>query len=65
MAQHDHDHAHAGHAHDHVGPPYDEERLNAEILSDREWMFGKFISFTGWNIALIALILIILAFTQT
>ena len=72
-AAHPHGHAHAHgapdhDAHDHghhAEPPYDEVKLEAEILSDREWLFDKFISLTAWNIALIALILIILAGTQT
>lgn len=76
MAQHGHDQAHYddnghdrgdGHGHDH-GHARDhaaEERMNHEILADREWMFDAFIRFSAWNVVLIFAILALLALTQT
>ena len=50
-------------------PPHGQEqthdKLSAEILEDREWMFSAFIRWTAWNLVLIFLILIFLALTQT
>jgi hypothetical protein len=41
------------------------DKLSAEILADREWMFGKFVQWSAWNVILIFLILAFLALTQT
>lgn len=62
---HHHDHHGDDHAHGHAHVPYDLAQVEHEITADRQWMFDKFIQWTGWNLVLIFLILALLALTQT
>ena len=65
-AHDDHVHGHGhddGHGHAHV--PYDQVQVEREITADRQWMFDKFIQWTGWNLVVIFIILALLALTQT
>jgi hypothetical protein len=41
------------------------DRLNAELLADRERVFATFVRWSGWNLILILMILAFLALTQT
>ena len=41
------------------------DKLGAEILADREWMFGTFVRWSAWTLILVFLILAFLALTQT
>lgn len=59
MAQHGHDDAHDdAHAHG-------DERVNRELLADREWIFDAFVRFSAWNVLIIFIILALLALTNT
>jgi hypothetical protein len=41
------------------------DKLDAEILADREWIFAKFVQWSAWNVIFILVILAFLALTQT
>ena len=63
---HDDSHDHVSHAqHAHHGHHAVDERLNAELVADRERIFHNFIRITFWHVVGIAIVLMILAATQT
>jgi hypothetical protein len=41
------------------------DRIDAEILADREWVFATFVRWSAWTLVLVFLILAFLALTQT
>lgn len=65
MAQKEHEHGLYSGEHPAHGQEQTHDRLSAEILADREWMFAAFIRWSAWTVIFILLILAFLALTQT
>ena len=65
MAEKEHEHGLYSGEHPPHGQEQVHDRLSAEILSDREWMFSAFIRWSAIAVFHIFVILAFLALTQT
>ena len=65
MAEQQHEHGLYSGEHPQDAQEQTHDKLSAEILADREWMFAAFVRWSGIAVFHILVILALLALTQT